>query len=133
MVGWWCLRRLTIRVCSARFSWRSPPRSRQWRTTRPALAGIGGAPARRAKAASERRRPVRPGDGDLRGRDRPAARLGERRWGELLDQCRDLARERPLLEVELLDPASEQAQGEPCPALIERSTRPQCRAAPKLA
>ena len=36
---------------------RSPPRSRRWRTTCPEPAGTGATPARRAKAASERRRP----------------------------------------------------------------------------
>src|SRR6266508_2609032 len=44
-------------VCSARLSWRSPPRFSRWRTTRPLDASTGATPASIANAASERSRP----------------------------------------------------------------------------
>jgi hypothetical protein len=44
-------------VCSARLSWRSPPRLSRCRIVWPLEAGTGATPARRAKAASERSRP----------------------------------------------------------------------------
>ena len=44
--------------CRARLSWRSPERLSRWRVTVPLLAGMGAAPAREAKAASERIRPA---------------------------------------------------------------------------
>ena len=43
-------------VCKARLSWRSPPRFSRCLVTCPEDAGIGFAPARAAKAASERSR-----------------------------------------------------------------------------
>src|SRR5215211_4340526 len=51
-------RRTSKMVCSARLSWRSPPRLSRWRVTCPEEAGIGLVAARAAKAASERRRPA---------------------------------------------------------------------------
>ena len=50
------LARITM-VCKARFSCRSPPRLRRWRTTWPEDASTGAAPASIAKAASEQNRP----------------------------------------------------------------------------
>ena len=44
-------------MCRARLSWRSPPRLSRCRVVWPLEAGIGAAPASRAKAASERTRP----------------------------------------------------------------------------
>ena len=45
-------------VWSARLSWRSPPRLSRCRVVWPEEAGIGATPASRAKAASERTRPL---------------------------------------------------------------------------
>src|SRR3954470_5756773 len=44
--------RVSAIVCSAQLIWRFPPRSRRCRTVRPEDAGIGAAPASRAKCAS---------------------------------------------------------------------------------
>jgi hypothetical protein len=63
-------------ACSARLSCRSPPWSSRWRRTRPEEAGIGAAPARRAKAASERKRPRCDHETSLRVGDDPGVGLG---------------------------------------------------------
>jgi hypothetical protein len=52
-----CWRRCGAIVCSARLSWRSPPRLSRCRCLCPLEAGTGATPARRAKQASERSRP----------------------------------------------------------------------------
>lgn len=44
--------RVTAMRCSAQLSWRSPPRLSRWRSRRPEDAGIGAAPAWRAKCPS---------------------------------------------------------------------------------
>ena len=74
----------------------------------PELAGIGGAPPRRAKQASERSRPgCDQADDDLCRRDRPDPCLGEQLGRESLDQGGDLPLERPLFGGQQLDPPGE--------------------------
>lgn len=48
--------RVIAMTCSARLSWRSPPRCRRWRARWPEEHWIGAIPAWRAKLASERKR-----------------------------------------------------------------------------
>jgi hypothetical protein len=115
------LRRLTAIVCSARFSCRSPPRSRRWRLLLPLEAGIGAAPASRANAAWEW---IRPGCDQL---IRSCAQVSGPIPGWLSsagaavgDDAGDLALQQVGLCGELRDAVCEPAQGQHPGAVVRR-------------
>ena len=92
-------------MCSARLSWRSPPRCSRWRFVLPELAGIGAVPAWRAKHASVGKRLGGGGvSDDDRGGDRTAAALGEPLRAVSFDQRLELGQQRLLLLADLADP-----------------------------
>ena len=74
MAGSWWARVIAI-VCSARLSWRSPPRSSRCWVRCPEEHGIGAVPDWRPKQASERNRSCAGGAADQQRRGQRAAAL----------------------------------------------------------
>ena len=115
-------------VCRARLSWRSPPRSSRWRTTFPELAGIGAAPASRARPPRSGAGRGRPGDQDCCGADRADARSGEQLRGRVFDAPSELALELPASLPSCLTRSAASAARAPAPSALSRFGRAQTHA-----
>ena len=89
----WCVRPCTTAItCSARLSWRLPPRSRRWRLCLPEDAGIGATPARRASFASELKRSAPAVSARIFAAVSAPQPTSSKSCGALAcDECRDLA------------------------------------------
>ena len=106
-------------VCSARLSWRSPPRLSRCRAVCPDEAGIGRNPGEpREGGFGADPAWMRPGDEHLRGDDRADARLVEQLGCEHANVGEDLGFELAGLHCCRLDAPGEAAQHEPGRELV---------------